>query len=299
MKINLLSHDNGVGLTQDVRLIRQILSPRHDVTFTDLRRDQFMKADINIFFEILDGRHYDNAKYNLFFPNPEWFWWPKQLAGIDIVLVKTLDAERIFSVFAPKVIYTSFTSEDRLNPEIDKQRVYLHTAGQSETKGTATTFAAWKPEYPQMILTKLKAYNQYAAHGENIMTCFDRLPFDVLVSIQNKCAFHLCCSEYEGFGHYIWEAKSCGGIVITTAAPPMSEMVTNNVDGFLVAAPIRKKMNFARCSIVSREALQTVIEKTIKLSDKKLAEMRTESRRKWEENDKFFRQTLNRVIDTL
>src|SRR5512137_2382041 len=106
MKINLLSHDNGVGLTQDIRIVKRILEPKHEVSFIDLRHNDKRKADVNIFFEILDGRHYDNAKYNLFFPNPEWFWWPKQLAGLDMILAKTKDAVKIFEAIdrAPVVL---------------------------------------------------------------------------------------------------------------------------------------------------------------------------------------------------
>jgi len=303
MKINLLSHDNGVGLTQDIRIVRSILAPRHEVVFTDLRHGNHNKADVNIFFEILDGKHYDYAKVNLFFPNPEWFWWPKQLSGIDIVLAKTHDAVKIFenisTGYQPKVVYTSFTSEDRYDPDVPRERAYLHAAGQSETKGTQTVFNAWKPEYPRMVFTKLKAYQQYTSHHRNIITCFDRMPLDILKAIQNKCAFHICTSEYEGFGHYIWEAKSCGGIVITTDGAPMKEMVTDGVDGWLVDAPIKRKMNFARCSIVGLSSLQEVIEKTIAMTDTEVEVMRAQSRRRWEDNDAMFRAKLNEIINSL
>lgn len=298
MKINLLSHDNGVGLTQDVKIVKKILS-KHEVNFIDLRTSQQSRADVNIFFEILDGRHYDNAKYNLYFPNPEWFWWPKQLNGIDIVLAKTHDAVSIFKQIGhPNVVFISFTSDDR-SFNIGKERVYLHTAGQSETKGTQTVFNAWKPNYPQLIFTKLKNYAMYEAHGKNVMTCFDRLPFEVLRNIQNKCAFHICTSEYEGFGHYIWEAKSCGGIVITTDGAPMDEMVIDGVDGFVVPAPRTRKMNFARCKLISVEGLQEVIERTMNLSESELAGMSKASRKRWDDNDSFFRGKLNEIIDAL
>lgn len=300
MKINLLSHDNGVGLTQDVRLVKQILDKSHDVRFIDLRTSNHRQADINIYFEILDGRHYDNAKYNLFFPNPEWFWWPKQLGGIDIVLAKTRDAESIFrAIGKSEVIFTSFTSEDRYDPDIPKERVYLHTAGQSETKGTQTVFMAWKTHYPQLIFTKLKAYGGYTVHNPNIITCWDRLPMDLLRNIQNKCAFHVCPSEYEGFGHYIWEAKACAGIVITSDGAPMSEMVTEGVDGFLIDARRKRKMNFAKCSLIELPALQAVIERTMNLTDKEIARMGAASRQRFLDNDLFFRNTLNKIINSL
>ena len=66
MKINLLSHDNGVGLTQDVKIVKKILEKKYEVKFIDLRYDAPERADINIFFEILDQRHYRSAKRTSF-----------------------------------------------------------------------------------------------------------------------------------------------------------------------------------------------------------------------------------------
>jgi len=300
MKINLLSHDNGVGLTQDVKLVKAILDTRYKCKFLDLRYDKPEPADINIFFEILDQRFYKSAKVNLLFPNPEWFMWPGLLKGIDLVLCKTKDAVRIFDILGSKTVFTSFTSEDRIktyDPIIEK--VYLHTAGQSRTKGTDTVFRAWKREYPELIFTKLMQAKQYETHLPNIYTHFDRIPIDVMTDIQNKSVFHICTSEYEGFGHYIWEAKSAKGIVITTKAPPMSEMVTEGVDGFLVDAKIGKRMNFGRLSYVQLDALQACIEMTMTLSKEKIKEMRKASRLSWELNDLFFKEQLLKVIGGL
>lgn len=298
MKINLLSHDNGVGLTQDVRIVKSILN-KHEVKFIDLRHNKFEKADVNIFFEILDGRHYDYARHNLFFPNPEWFWWPKQLAGIDIVLAKTKDAKRIFEAFPVKVEFTSFTSDDRFDIQILRDRAYLHMAGQSETKGTQTVFANWERNYPQLVFTKLKNFGMYQKRNANVIACFERMPLDLIRTIQNKCVFHICPSEYEGFGHYIWEAKSCGAITLTTDGAPMNEMVTDGVDGFLIKANAKKKMNFAKCSLISGDDFRKVIEKTTKLTDNEILDMRKASRNAWVDNDTFFRTRLNEIIDTL
>jgi glycosyltransferase involved in cell wall biosynthesis len=298
MKINLLSHDNGVGLTQDVKIVKSILEPRYKCTFIDLRTTSPQPADINIFFEILDNRFYDNARYNLLFPNPEWFMWPTLLKGIDLVLCKTKDAVRIFDILKSKTRYTSFTSDDRYKKH-DPERVYLHTAGQSRTKGTDAVFRAWRKDYPELIFTKLVNYDQYKHHGPNIITCFERMPLDIVIKLQNKCTFHVCPSEYEGFGHYIWEAKSAHGIVITVDKPPMNEMVTDGVDGFLVPSTHSKRMNLARLHLVDVDNLREVIEKTINLPDHKVKQMRRASRAAWERNDRFFRSELLTIINGL
>ena len=299
MRINLLSHDNGVGLTQDVRIVKAILEPVHKCHFIDLRHGTPERADVNIFFEILDRKFFAAAKHNLFFPNPEWFMWPTLLRGIDLVLCKTKDAVRIFDILNAKTVFTSFTSEDRYKKLDYEDRVYLHTAGQSRTKGTDTVFRSWKVEYPLMIFTKLMEAKQYERHGDNVITCFERIPIGILKELQNRCVFHICTSEYEGFGHYIWEAKSCGGIVITTQAPPMDAMITEGLDGFLVKAKVSKRMNYGRLAMVDLMALRECIEMTMTLSDKKIAEMRKASRLSWEVNDKFFKTKLHDIIKTL
>ena len=297
MNINLISNDNGVGLSQDMRIVKSILKG-HKCTIVDmLKHQQPPKADINIHFEILNNLNYHSAPVNLFFPNPEWFDFPAMLKGIDLVLCKTKDSERIFSRMTRKTVYTSFTSEDHYQPfdEVE-QRVYLHTAGQSRAKGTDAVFKAWKQDYPDLILTKLNNFKRYERHPENLLTCFQRIEKPLLLEIQNKCTFHLCPSECEGFGHYIWEAKSCRGIVITTDAPPMNEMVTEGVDGFLVKANISRRVKFARAHTVDVTHLQQVIEKTFTLTDKEIERMRKASRASWERNDKFFKDKLLQII---
>jgi hypothetical protein len=301
MKINLLSHDNGVGLTQDVKIVKSILH-KHKCTFYDLRYADPVKADINIHFEHLGNHWYKSAKINLFFPNPEWFEWPHLLRGIDKVLCKTHDCQRIFdAIHTPKdkwkTEFTSFTSEDRNTGERADEIVYLHTAGQSETKGTYTVFQSWKAEYPDLIFTKLRNNRAYNKIQDNIHTCFERIPIEVLTEIQNKCTFHICPSEYEGFGHYIWEAKSCGGIVITTDAAPMSDMINN--DGFLVKCNGKsRRYNFGRLHYIDVKDLQEVIEKTLLLSKSEINEMRLQARRTWELNDRSFKIKLTEIIDS-
>lgn len=297
MKINLLSHDNGVGLTQDVKIVKAILTG-HECTFYDLRYAEPVEADLNIHFEHIGSHWARFARINLFFPNPEWFEWPQMLKHIDLTLCKTLDCQRIFdSIGQSPTVYTSFTSDDRNTGERADEIVYLHTAGQSETKGTQTVYRAWKSDYPILILTKLRNFKGLNKNQENIVMCHERIDLDVLTEIQNKCTFHVCPSEYEGFGHYIWEAKSCGGIVITTGVPPMSEMVTHE-DGFLVTPSGKsRRYNYGRLHYIEESALREVIEKTMLLTKKEINKMRLASRRNWEANDKYFKETFTKIIE--
>jgi hypothetical protein len=299
MKINLLTHDNGVGLTQDVKIIRKILKG-YDCEFIDLRTGSPTRCDINIFFEHISPKYYSFAKVNLFFPNPEWFEWPHMLRGLDLVLCKTHDCQRIFDTIKSEkdtwqTVYTSFTSEDRNTGQRAEEIVYLHTAGQSTAKGTDTVFKAWKEDYPILILTKLRDFKYYQRKQDNILTCFERVPLDILKELQNKCTFGVCPSEYEGFGHYIWEGKSCGQIIITTDAPPMNEMVTTD-NGFLIPSGRSRRFNFGRLHSIDPIPFQGVIEKTMLLTPKEISKMRLASRKSWEENDKLFKETFLQII---
>lgn len=292
--INLITHDNGVGLTQDVRIVQSILS-RHDCRFWEVFGTTCDKADINIHFEVLNRKFFQFAPVNLFFPNPEWFWFPEELKRIDIAMAKTRDAERLFNARKCQTVFTSFTSRDMQKP-VPKLRKYLHIAGQSRSKGTGAVFASWKPTYPEMVFTKLNNFQKYTIHPDNITTVFERMSDKKMYALMNGYYFHLCPSEYEGFGHYIWEAKSCGAVVITTDAPPMNEFVEDGVDGFTVKPSAHKTMNIARAAIVHYRQLQRVIERTFTLTNAELQTMSLASRTAWEDNDRYFREILPMII---
>lgn len=298
MKINLISVDNGVGLTQDVNLCREILK-EHTCKFFDVHINRIEKADINIFFEIPNSSLYPFAKYNLFFPNPEWFWFAKQLKGIDIVLCKTRDAERLFSRLGCQTVYTSFTSRD-MYEDHPKLKQYLHLVGKSANKGTKEVFTAWNGSaLPNLVLAMTKDFQAYTDHSDNILTIFERQPDEQIKMLLNSSAFHVCTSDYEGFGHYIWEAKSTGGIVITTNGEPMSDFVRDGIDGFLVSVGRRSRQQMATLCHIWPDSLKEVVKKTMALTDEQLNLMAVASRQSWEQNDAYFRDIFVKIIDSL
>ncbi|GAB9477560.1 hypothetical protein Gpo141_00014651, partial [Globisporangium polare] len=46
----------------------------------------------------------------------------------------------------------------------------------------------------------------------------------------------LCTSRMEGYGHYINQARVSGGVILTSDAPPMNELVEGSEMGVYVAA---------------------------------------------------------------
>jgi glycosyltransferase involved in cell wall biosynthesis len=294
MIINLISVDNGVGLTQDMAIVKDILKG-HRCTFHDVRaKYPPKKADINIFFEIINSKFYHKARINLFFPNPEWFWFNSQLKGIDLVLCKTIDAQRIFNNFGCRTLYTSFTSRD-MKAETLNYRSYLHLAGQSTNKGTKEVIEAWGENMPPLTLCSTK---KQWPETDNVTPIFSRMEENELTFLMNSTTFHLCPSDYEGFGHYLWEAKSCGAIVITTDAEPMNHFVTDGVDGFLVPVERTSKQQAVVLKHISPEGLRVVVKRTEGLTEDQIVRMCTASRKAWEYNDKFFKRIFTVLINS-
>lgn len=303
MRINLITHNNGVGLTQDVAVLQKLLR-HHYCQFVEIKNPRGIShADVNIFFELLNPALYGYAKFNIFFPNPEWFWFRKELKGIDLVCAKTRDAEQIFRGLGCETIFTSFTSRDMLEPSVTweyKRRAYIHISGQSETKGTMGTFLTWRknPQWPTLFFFKTKSPERYMRQPieANIIPCYTRVDEKTLSMAVNTCLFHVCCSEYEGFGHYIWEAKSAGGIVITTNAAPMHDFVSK-ADGFLVGVKSTRRQQLGTLHIIDQRDLERVINATMGLTEEQCRAMSAASREAYLANDRYFKTIFTKIIE--
>src|SRR5690606_10342903 len=92
------------------------------------------------------------ARRNLWVPNPEWFkpCWRDDLGDLSGTLCKTHHAEDIFAGLGCRPRFVGFTSEDRLDRAVPRQRRFLHLAGKSPVKGTEAVLEAWRrhPEWP-------------------------------------------------------------------------------------------------------------------------------------------------------
>ena len=68
----------------------------------------------------------------------------------------------------------------------------------------------------------------------NVTILTEKLKQKDLQHYMATCGVHVCPSACEGFGHIINEARSLSAVIVTTAAQPMNELVTDSVDGFTV-----------------------------------------------------------------
>lgn len=326
VSVNLITYNNSYGLTQDVRLLKQELELLYDqmtfkfVNFYDYKCEN---ADINIFLEIVNPILTKHAKYNILIPNQEWYYktWKNYINTFDYILVKTQYAKNIFESMVSEcntnnnnVIYIGWKSVDKkMTKKIpQKTKTYLHVCGRSKYKQTQSVINNWKSSYPQLtIIYSSKDVNIIEKEQDNITYITERLSDEDLSIQMNKNFYHICCSETEGYGHYINEAKSCGSLVITTNAPPMNEFISDKSEvnsehtGLLVNIKdeIPVENAFGKKYIIDNEHFCNVIEKSQHMSVNKLSEYGHRARLSFfDENAKFIanlKTTFDMIINKI
>lgn len=223
---------NGAGLQKDYELLRRMLeSYGHDVwgEMFNSHTPTLRHVDVVIFLEVIDPRWIPFAKQVWFVPNSEWYFdcWDCQLRHITKVLCKTKDCLRLWTkkVGPAKCFYTGFEAEDFLDRSIKREPKFLHMFRNSENKGTPAVAAAWRNHrlpYP-LTLVGRRAETLRLCHGIPNATVLEDLTKVEVMRLMNEHQFILAPTRNEGYGMFIHEALGCGGIVITTDAPPMNE----------------------------------------------------------------------------
>jgi hypothetical protein len=285
--INLITHNNGVGLSTDYKLIAELLQSNNiDCKFWELREHKCNQANINIHLELVDPFFFRFAPVNILIPNPEWFFqgWIKFLPRFNYVFAKTHDCERIFNAmtdrigFDYEVIYTSFTSPD-MRIKSSKYDCWFHLRGNSSAKNTDLVYKAFQElNKPLIIVGDVKLPK--TKHIQVIR----RLERETLKQVMNECLFHCCPSQYEGFGHYINEARSVGSIILTTNAPPMNELCKGTV---MVAN--KQQANLGILNTVDLKSLKSEILRFSNFDSETIKQEMKENRKNYLENDKFFK----------
>lgn len=302
MNINILSTKNGVGLEKDAALLDRILTAQgHKCFFVDVGKGGSPKAaDINIFCEFFHRPNFTKmAKRNYIFPNPEWFHldWMRNIGLMDGVLCKTLDAEDLFYRYVgAKAIHTGFTSQDMLVPEIVKSNSFFHAAGKSVNKGTSEVIEAWNKNAGLPVLTITHQMNPKIQTPPNISYNYRNYSENEFRNVLNSFQFHLCPSYYEGWGHYIHEAKSTGAIIIATNGAPMNEFISNKF-GYLVPVSATKNHHLAEMKIPSIGGISESAMNCIKLSKDQITEMSALSRQSYLDGEAKFKETFLNIIE--
>lgn len=317
--VNLLTRDT-IGLRHDTRVIGSALSSAGIASRTYFPRGRNFdllfqrallsvstalgsrrKARANIFVEQVMPGWLSHAGCNVLIPNQEWCR-PETLAllsRIDHVLCKTRYAEGIFCAFGHKTHFVGFSSEDRFLSNAQKDfGKYLHVAGRSEQKGTRVLSRVWAkhPDWPALtIVTRNRHLVECDSETRNIRIITEVISTAELAAMQNEFGVHLCLSEAEGFGHYICEAMSCGAIVVTTNAPPMNELVTNE-RGVLVDFSESRKQSLGKNFFAEPESLERSIERLLSMSDAEKIGLSSAAREWFLINDDSFKRRFSFVL---
>ena len=253
------------------------------------------QADLNIFLEELVPSQFSLARRNVWIPNQEWMplRWRRDLSGLDGVWVKTRYAERIFKEASPSVTYVGFSSFDRYEPSVAKEpRTFLHVAGCSRQKGTAAVLEAWRrnPQWPPLVLIQNPVRAQ-VVDIPNVDYRPIRLEDEALRVLQNGSEFHLYPSEAEGFGHVLCESMGLGAIVLSTDAPPMNELVTDD-RGILVAYDRTSQQGLGTNYYASVASIEAGVERLLAMDEQKKQRLRDNARAWFHDNHAQFTAAL-------
>lgn len=324
--VNLIAWNNGFGLTRNLQLLQGILTAAgHTVTVSALRRGKLRKVfrpallrgrvalqrlcgqetvrhDFNIMLEHVRPEYFPVARKNILMPHPEWFIASDRagLGGIDRVFVLTRHATSIFETLGKSVDYTGFTSEDRLDRRVPRERAFFHLAGRSSNKGTERLLALWHrhPEWPRLTVVQNPRAVRQLASAANIDHRVDYLADEELKRLQNSHRFHLCPSETEGFGHYLVEAMGIAAVVVTVDAPPMNEMISDD-RGLRVRVAGTGTQNLATTYFFEDASMEAAVARLLGADDAELDRLGAAARDWYEQNDRAFRARLIKAIAAL
>ena len=139
----------------------------------------------------------------------------------DHLIVKSEYAKQLLINEHKSVIKTGFFSLDRNFFPKNTNKI-LHFKGKSKQKNTELV----KNNKDVLILDSDINY----------------LSENDLVYELNNHDIHICCSLYEGWGHYLWEAMSCGKLVICSEVPVFTEYLDPELVKFIPTNGIYKKV---------------------------------------------------------
>lgn len=307
-KIRLVYHDSR-GLHRDAeRLTTSIRGHSIEtITYPEIELTRNVSpmpiVDVQLFLEHIHPDALQYAELNVFIPNIEWCNtrdYSTLLQNPNILIIaKTQHALRVLrSVFKDRVAYIPWCSNDMYDPGVERSDNWLHVKGVSRFKQTHVLLRTWlkHPEWPILHIVSNGDSDKNgfleipvpAKISDNIFLHQRTLSHDELKTLMNACAFHICPSIVEGFGHYIHEGMSTGATVVTTNGCPMNEIVSHEwclIDSS-DTIPIRLGTGFYVNESSIERCVHAILQNDIK----------SESRTEWEERLKEFETRINEYL---
>ena len=307
-KINIVTSLCGAGLEREAKLLRELLTPQGIATnfihYCGGPNENMAEADLTISLEVICPQALYLSPIHFYAPNSEMYpsIYDQYLPRINKFLCKTNDCFRIWAnkVGADRCVYTSFEARDIYRPEIPREDIFLHVAGKSVYKGTESVIKAWQLHPgtlpPLTVVSDRPEYKALVDQNPSGITYFSYLKDEELIQLMNRARFHILPSQYEGFGHGLWEAFGCGGLVFTTNAPPMNEY-----PGVFTSLPVscQTSQRLAKLSSVAPQSIYDAVQvlggTLYTLFEKKSAQ----ARESFLANQKFFRETIMGLINAI
>ncbi len=294
MKINLVTRDNGVGLSTDMELLEGILRPAGHETERVHWRDKRMAAcDVAIFLELFNPALARYARrgyvgiYNLEWFEPRWRGWLPRHRQLWAKSREAYDILRKWNL--RNIHHTGFAGRDMLQEATERRLAVFHLAGHSTLKNTDAVIEAWRrnPDLPELILVS----HNYKIGDErlpNVTSIYGSPPDWEIADWMNQCAIQLCPSATEGWGHYLAEGVSTGNLVITTDASPMNEHVTPET-GILIRPRLRGRHHYAALHQHHPDDIAAAVRRAVAMTPRQRAETGQRGRERMLNRNEAFR----------
>jgi hypothetical protein len=289
--VNLVSRDNGIGLSTDMDLLgRMLTGAGYDVQRVPWQNNQMRQCDVAIFLELFNPRLVRYARHTVGIFNLEWFdaRWRSHLPNLTQLWAKSSDAHATYDRLKLRSHLTGFLSRDLHDPAVERTQTCLHLKGHSGLKNTPAVLEAWaaNPDLPPLTVIA----QQPIPHPPAGVTVLGHLSFADVVTHLNRHQIHVCPSRAEGWGHYITEGLSTGAAVLTTDAPPMNEHVHSDW-GWLLPSTGQRPRSLATEHDVSPDDIATAVREAAQLSPDEREAMSARARASVANRNEQFRQT--------
>jgi hypothetical protein len=289
--VNLISRDNGIGLSTDMDLLETMLTGAgYDVHRVPWQSTQMRRCDVGIFLELFNPRLVRYARHTVGVFNLEWFdaRWRSHLPGLTQLWAKSSDAQATYERLGLRSHQTGFLSRDLYSPDVERTPTCLHLKGHSGLKNTQAVLDAWaaNPDLPPLTIIA----QQPIPHPPPGVTVLGHLPFADVVTHLNRHQIHLCPSRAEGWGHYITEGLSTGAAVITTNAAPMNEHVHSDW-GWLLPSTGQRKRSLAIEHDVDPDHIATAVREAAEMTPDERRLVAKHARESVATRNEQFRQT--------
>ena len=256
------------------------------------------------------------AQSVVFIPDIEWMM-PADVAVLESGKIDTVAFKNQFSLeifnrqpvgdavrHRPVIGWTSVDFDGGPLPNRNFHKM-LHVRGVSQQKSTEVVLDVWlhNPDFPELTATvSLREGFRVDAplrKEPNLTLLLGKIPEEDLRKLQLEIGIHVCPSMAEGFGHSLNEARAAGAVLVTTDAPPMNDLVTDGVNGYLVPSIDQdmRPFNYSVAYPVRRAHLEQTIRKIMSVPVQALQEMGGRARLSFVEDRARFYACVRSILE--